>query len=182
MTGGPIRILCLGNELVSDDGVGIRVGRVLAQLPLPAGVTVEFQLGIGLELMDSLRPAEELIIVDAAQTGAPPGTCHITELDVEAMAGEPFCHHGVTIIEVLALVSCLMPEKTPARVRLVAIEGAVMDRFDPRLSPTLKQVLPRAVEIVLQAMGAPQALLDAGARKARAMMDWTPSPADLPDA
>ena len=84
MTGGPIRILCLGNELVSDDGVGIRVGRVLAQLPLPAGVTVEFQLGIGLELMDSLRPAEELIIVDAAQTGAPPGTCHITELDVEA--------------------------------------------------------------------------------------------------
>jgi Ni,Fe-hydrogenase maturation factor len=29
------RILCLGNELVRDDGVGIRIGRILMTLPLP---------------------------------------------------------------------------------------------------------------------------------------------------
>ena len=31
-------IVCLGNELAGDDGIGYRVGRVLKALPLPAGL------------------------------------------------------------------------------------------------------------------------------------------------
>jgi hypothetical protein len=41
------RILCIGNELVHDDGVGIRIGRILMDLPLPADVRVELAPSLG---------------------------------------------------------------------------------------------------------------------------------------
>ena len=46
------RILCLGNELVRDDGVGIRIGRILMALPLPADVRVELAPQLGFDLLD----------------------------------------------------------------------------------------------------------------------------------
>ena len=51
------RIVCVGNELVSDDGLGIRVGRALQRLPLPAGVEVVFAADIGLDLIDTVMSA-----------------------------------------------------------------------------------------------------------------------------
>jgi len=74
-------VLGLGNELLSDDGIGIHVVRQLrGDLTLPADV-VECDL-TGLALLDVLTGYERAIIIDAVQSGrCAPGT--IIELDPE---------------------------------------------------------------------------------------------------
>ena len=177
----PTRILCLGNEIVSDDGVGIRVGRILASLELPPGVEVEFSMGLGFELVDSLRAGEQLVLVDAMQTGAAPGTCRVMELDeVEAMAGTPYCCHGMGLSEILQLARRLAPERLPGRLAIVGVEAVVLDRFGTTLSEPVKEALPLAVTTVLQTAGAPQTLVDQGAALAAQMRDWEPEATDVP--
>jgi len=67
------RVLCIGNELASDDAVGVRVGRVLARLRLPDAISIVIRPQVGLELLDDLEDVDELLIVDAMRTGRPRG-------------------------------------------------------------------------------------------------------------
>jgi len=174
------RILCLGNELASDDGIGIRVGRVLASLELPAHVELEIRRRIGFELLDSLEPADELLLVDAARTGAEVGSCRVIELDdVAAMASTPYCCHGVGLPELLSAISALRPEALPKRVRVLAIEVLVTDECSTALSSTVSRALPEAVAQALTLVGAPQSLVDEGRRRGQEAMDWQPAPAEV---
>ena len=175
------RILCLGNEIVCDDGVGIRVGRILASLDLPPGVEVEFSMGLGFELVDSLRAGEQLVLVDAMQTDETPGTCRVMELaEVEALAATPYCCHGMGLPEILELARHLAPGRLPGRMAIVGIEALVLDRFGMTLSEPIKAALPEAVATVLQTIGAPRELVDQGVRRAEQMRDWEPEATDVP--
>ena len=177
----PTRILCLGNEIVSDDGVGIRVGRVIDGLALPDGVTVEFSMGLGFELVESLCPGEQLIIVDAMQIGEEPGTCKVMEMsEVEALAATPFCCHGVGLAEILKLARKLAPDRVPSRMAVVGVEAAVLDRFGTTMSPAIKDAVPGAVDTVLRLAGAGDALVEQGVQRAEQLRDWEPEATDVP--
>ena len=72
----------LGNVFLGDDGFGVEVVRRLAERPLPPGVEVA-DIGIrgvhlAFELLDGV---EQLILVDAARRGDPPGTVSVIEVD-----------------------------------------------------------------------------------------------------
>jgi len=175
------RILCLGNEIVCDDGVGVRVGRVLSAMDLPDGVVVEFSMGLGFELVDTLRAGEQLVLVDAMQTGAAPGTCRVMEVDeVEQMATTPYCCHGMGLSEILQLARRMAPERMPRRMVIVGVEALVLDRFGTTLSVPVKDALSGAVATVLQTIGASQELVDRGVRRAEKMRDWEPEATDVP--
>ena len=175
------RILCLGNEIVCDDGVGIRIGRIIAGLDLPADLEVEFSMGLGFELVESLRAGEQLVLVDAMQTGQAPGTCKVMELqEVEAMATTPYCCHGMGLSELLKLARRMAPERLPRRMAIVGIEALVLDQFGTTLSEVVKDAVPRAVATVLRTVGAPEALVDQGVRRAEKLRDWEPEPTDVP--
>jgi hydrogenase maturation protease len=174
-----VRVVCLGNELVSDDGIGIRVGRVLRALSLPEGVSVEMHPHVGIEMLELLHADEHLILVDATVTGASPGTCRTLVVDeIEALAQRPVCCHGLGVAEVLAAARRLDPERVPLSVRLVGVEAQVLDRFGTALSPALRDALPAAVHEVLRCLGADEALLQLGEREAERWKDWEPNPID----
>jgi len=69
-----IRIIGVGNPLMGDDGVGIAVVERLQQETLPAGVEVVDGGTGGLTLLDLMAGADRVILVDAVETGRPPGT------------------------------------------------------------------------------------------------------------
>jgi hydrogenase maturation protease len=161
------RVLCLGNELVCDDGVGIRVGRILRALPLPAGVTVELRRALGLGLIDELAPGIELIIIDASRTGAPPGTVHIMDLSTTAaFSSNPYCCHGVGVAEVLRLAERLDPATLPLRTVVIGVEASQLDEYGLELTPTVQEAIPAAVEAVLRALGATEDLVARGRQEA----------------
>ena len=68
-------VLGLGNILLSDEGIGVRVvEHLLAQYDFPEGVLVMDGGTLGLDLLPYLEDASRLVVVDAVQARKPPGT------------------------------------------------------------------------------------------------------------
>ncbi len=68
-------VLGLGNTLLADEGVGVRViEHLLERYDFPEGVLVMDGGTLGLDLLPYLEDASRLVVVDAVQTRKPPGT------------------------------------------------------------------------------------------------------------
>ena len=157
------RILCLGNELVRDDGVGIRIGRILMALPLPADVRVELAPQLGFDLLDVVAGAECVVLVDAMSTGRAPGTC--VALDgraIERYSTGASASHTIGIAELMDLAHRLAPAREPATLHFVGVEGVAFGEYGTELSPQVEAAIPGAVEAVLQVIGANAELLATG--------------------
>lgn len=173
-------ILGLGNELIGDDAVGVRVARTLGRLALPEGVAVEARPALGLELVELLGAWERIVIVDAMRTGRPPGTCTTLEIEeLAALAQRPSCSHSFGVVELLALARRLAPEASAAKLTIIGVEARAMDRFGTALSDEVRAALPVAVDAVLARIGAPEALRAEAREHARALADWVPSAAEV---
>ena len=173
---GDTRVICLGNEMVRDDGIGVRVGRVLQRLPLPEQITVELRRMVGLELLDELRPDQALLLVDATQTGAQPGSLSVLQFaEATDLAQAPYCCHGFGLAEVLVIARRLHPERLPCRATVVGIEAEELESFGTSLSATLQTALPEAVATVLVTLKLPVELQKLGREEAAKWLDWEPS-------
>lgn len=127
-------MLGLGNDILTDDAVGLLVARALGgQLGNEPAVAVRETTEMGLALLDEIADFDALILVDAVQTGrVPPGhihECDITELP-QVTASSP---HFVGVAETLNLGRRL-GLAVPRRVRVIAIE--VADPFTLGTEPT----------------------------------------------
>jgi len=74
----PVLVLGLGNLLLGDDGVGLRLLNALEEEFDPSG-GVEFLDGgtQGLALIGYLADREAVLVLDAMSLGRPPGTVHV---------------------------------------------------------------------------------------------------------
>ncbi|MBU0704998.1 MAG: HyaD/HybD family hydrogenase maturation endopeptidase [Chloroflexi bacterium] len=106
----PVRTLVLGvgNLLLSDEGVGVRVLERLAEtFNLPEGVQALDGGTLGLDLLYHLadadgRPVENLLIVDAVEMGKEPGTLLRLEGDeVPAFLSVKISPHQIGIPDML---------------------------------------------------------------------------------
>jgi hydrogenase maturation protease len=182
-------VLCVGNPIARDDGLGIRVARILADATLPPGVTIEERPNLGLDLVDLLRSHDRLVIVDAMSTGAQPGACRVLDASQAAdLASVPYCCHAIGLAELLRIAARLDPEAAAHRVLLVGVEAAVLHEFGTALSPPVRQALPEAVAVVLRLVGAEPGAVAAAVDKAGGAPDpdisdllLAPSPHSPPD-
>lgn len=72
---GETLVLGLGNVLLGDEGVGVRVvERLLERYDFPAGVQVMDGGNQGLYLLPYVEDATRLVVVDAVQARRPPGS------------------------------------------------------------------------------------------------------------
>lgn len=149
-------VLGLGNPLLSDDGIGIAVARALR--PLLAGradVAVEEEYHGGLRLMERMVGFERALLIDAIQTGAPPGTLH--RLTPGALPTQHSASpHDVNLPTALALgrqAGAALPADD--QVLVLGIEAAIVLDFGERLSPPLEQAVPRAAQAALEMIGPP---------------------------
>jgi len=94
--GKRIAVLCLGNELFSDDAAGVSVAKLIAEKSPPNIRT--FSGGIAPENITgevvAFKP-ELIIIVDAADMGLPPGSVAI--LDKDALESLSFSTHSIPV-------------------------------------------------------------------------------------
>jgi hydrogenase maturation protease len=143
-------LLGLGNDLLTDDAIGLRVvAEVRRLLNDHQTISVDESSEMGLALLDLVVGYETLIIVDAIQTNkAPPGFVHQLEGD-DLNALPAVSPHFLGIGELLALGREL-GLAVPTQVKIFAVE--VQDPFNvgTRLTPTLDAALPRIVECVLR--------------------------------
>lgn len=143
-------IVCIGNDLVADDGVGKAVYDSLKEGRLPEGTRLSF-LGLGgIDLLEEVDGEELLVVVDAVQLGAVPGTVHVLGWDaLPVMEPRPVSGHGIGVREAIEVGRRLYPERTPQRIHLVGVEGLVFDQLGQGLSNAIAAAVPQAVAAVL---------------------------------
>ncbi len=143
-------IVCIGNDLAADDGVGHVVYERLNSKVLPTGTRSRL-LGVGgMALLDELDGEDLLVVVDAVQFGSAPGTVHILDWEQLPPATlRPVSGHGIGIREAIEVAQHLFPEKSPQHVYLVGIEGKCFDELGAGLSPEVAEAVDNAVSKVL---------------------------------
>jgi hydrogenase maturation protease len=139
-------VLCLGNDVLRDDGVGWRVAAALAARPAP-GVVVKRTGLSGFYLLDDLINFDNAIIVDAVRTREhPPGTVLSFPLEALGTPAGP-SPHAVGLPTVLT-IGRRAGMALPTRVHVVAVEVEDMETFDEHLTDVVQAAVPRAVRAV----------------------------------
>ncbi len=152
-------VVCIGNDLVADDGAGHAVHRLLAARLPAVGMRLAL-LGLGgMSLVDQLQGEEHLIVVDAVQLGAPAGTIHVLDWAALPASGCQFSCHGIGVREAIEVSRKLYPEMTPQTVHLVGIEGRCFDQLGEGLSDEVAAAVIPAAAAVLSLLGQDAALL-----------------------
>lgn len=148
---GRVLVVCIGNELVADDGVGWVVYQELEKLVLPQGVRLVF-LGLGgIDLLEALSGEDLLVVVDGVQLGKAPGTLHRLSWDQLPHAPlRPVSGHGIGVREALAIGTRLYPQRIPQKTILLGIEGRCFDRLGVGLSPEVAKAVPEVVRLIVQ--------------------------------
>ena len=139
-------LLGLGNDLLSDDAIGLRVAEgARPQLTIRENVTVIVSAEMGLALLDVVSGFDDLVVVDAAQIGrGAPGSVH--EFDLSDLKTIPIISpHFLGFGETLALGRRLGLE-VPNRVKILAIEVQDPYTVGTQLTPALREALPHLVE------------------------------------
>jgi hydrogenase maturation protease len=141
-------LLGLGNDILTDDAIGLLVVRALQrELADHPFIDVRETSEMGLALLDYLNGYAEVVIVDAIQTGqAAPGSVH--ELDpasLKQLTGRT--PHFLGVGETLALGRELGLEM-PSRVKIFAIEVEDPFTLGTQMTPALQAALPAIVERV----------------------------------
>jgi len=143
-----ILVIGVGNEYRSDDAVGLVVARRFRQLSL-GNVTVIEASGVGTDLMESWKGADTVIIVDAASSGAKPGTIH--RIDARAQRVPTgllrYSTHAFSVGEAVELARAM--NRLPPRMVVYGIEG---ERFDEGtvLSRAVQGSVDTVVDLVLK--------------------------------
>ena len=144
-------ILCIGNDLVADDGAGKSVHACLEKTPLPTGTRLVF-LGLGgIDLLEEINGEDLLVVVDAVQLGAAAGTVHVLDWQsIPTRQPRPVSGHGIGVREAIEVGRRLYPEKTPQRIFLVGIEGICFDQLGQAISDPVAEAIPVAVGEILR--------------------------------
>jgi len=139
-------ILALGNELMKDDGAGLRAGRILAE----KGYNV---LEVGTDvfrLSNHYRGEERLIIIDAILSDEfePGSVIHLAGEEVfEKLKAEIRSAHFMGAIDGLKLLMKLDERLVNAEIHFIGVVAKEID-LGMELSEEVEKALPRVVELV----------------------------------
>jgi hydrogenase maturation protease len=125
-----ILVLGIGNTLLTDEGAGVHVVRTLQSRPPARFPKVEFLDGgtLSFTLAVPIQEADALIVVDAAQLGAAPGTTRVfegAEMDRFVLGARKSSAHEVGLADLMTIAS--LNDHWPVRRALVAIQPAKLD-------------------------------------------------------
>lgn len=143
-------VVCIGNELVADDAVGFEIFTRLDSMDLPKNVRLSYMGVGGIDLLDRLQGDEQaMIVVDAVQFGAPPGTIHQLAWDeIPANGNSAISAHGIGLKEAIEVGKLLCPEKLPAQITLFGIEGRCFNRMREYMTPETAAAIPKVVQSI----------------------------------
>jgi hydrogenase maturation protease len=143
-----ITVMGIGNPLVKDEGVGIRViETMMSTLAFPDNVTLIDAGTMGMGILNIFQDCDYLLVIDAVDgTGEPAGT--VVRMTPGEMAPNTIKHsmHDMRLVDVLeaAMLMGVQPE-----VDCVGIQILDMDGIAIGLTPEVEEAVPRAVEAAL---------------------------------
>jgi hydrogenase maturation protease len=143
-----IRIIGLGNGMRGDDAVGLLAARRLRQEVGDRAEVIEAEMA-GVELIELMKGAHSVVLIDAARSGQASGTIHRLDASAGPIGAKifPRSSHAFGTIDALELARAM--GILPATVIVYGIEADNTEAGQP-LSPSVAKALDQVVQQVVQ--------------------------------
>lgn len=146
----PIRVIGIGNETRSDDGVGLWIARRLKAANLP-GARIELETGDAAALIATWAATDAVILIDAVNSGrcTSPGKIYRFNDSGQCI---PDCFlspstHRLGLARAMKLARAL--DRLPRRFILYGIEGFCFN-FGFDLTPPVRKAAARVIPMVIE--------------------------------
>jgi hydrogenase maturation protease len=141
-------VIGIGNDYRGDDAAGLEIARRIDREDR-AGVEVRECKGDLVSLLDAWGEADYVVLIDAVQGDASPGT--IVRFDARAeriprVFASPVSSHGMDLADVIELAGTL--QRLPARLIVYGVAGAAFEARS-ELSPEVEGALDEVVRRIL---------------------------------
>ncbi len=141
-------VLGIGNLILSDDGVGIRVARAIKDRAIALDVVEES--GVGIAILDHVIGYDRLILIDSIKTvGGVAGDVYKLQLSDLSASMDLTPSHGMNIATTLRLGEG-MGYAMPADVIIYAIEVADNSTFQEACTEEIERLIPAIAEEIIQ--------------------------------
>jgi hydrogenase maturation protease len=141
-----VLILGIGNILLRDEGIGVRVVEALRSADWPDDVEIIDGGTAGANLVELMADRQKMIVVDAMDAQVAPGT--VLRLEGDELLPEP---HAAVSLHQLALVDSLaIANLLGCAPREVIVVGVQPGQIRPglELSPEVERAIPIAIDAV----------------------------------
>jgi hydrogenase maturation protease len=143
-------VLGLGNPILSDDGVGIKVAHEIGEKLNDPQVTVAETSAAGLSLLDSIVGYDKVIIIDAIQTEKGQAgqiyRMRSEDFSLTKHLSSPHQINLATALELGKMLNLAMPQK----ITIFAVEAEDVTSFSEKCTPKVEQAIPEVVKMVLE--------------------------------
>ncbi len=145
-----ILLLGLGNPILKDDAVGLKVVRKLGEMMTDKDVHVEEASFANIEILETISPYDRLIIVDSIKTGrGRPGDLYELSLENLQSTLHLSCPHDINLGTALELGKRLGMH-VPEEIRIYAIEVEDNQTFSETCTPSVESAIPRIVKEIAE--------------------------------
>jgi len=149
----PTLVLGVGNILLEDEGIGVRVIEAMQGMSLPEGVELFDGATAGADLIDVIADRHRVIVVDAVDADVAPGTVlRFTGKDFARREGTVMSLHQVGFIDAVGMATHL--GAAPQEVVVIGVKPAKVG-FGLDLSDRIHAVIPGVIRLVLAELEKP---------------------------
>lgn len=145
-------VLGIGNPILGDDGVGVRVAQELAKETKDGNIEVKDTCVNGLNLLELITGYDKLIVIDAIMT-EDDKVGEIYKLKPENI-GELACSatstHHLNLANTIEIGKRLFPEEMPGEVTVFAVGTQQATKVTEEMTEEVKEAIPKIVTLVLE--------------------------------
>ncbi|MBW6511151.1 MAG: HyaD/HybD family hydrogenase maturation endopeptidase [Desulfuromonadaceae bacterium] len=155
-----ILVLGLGNMLMNDDALGVKIVQVLqSDYRFPPQVKVIDGGTLGLDLLPMLEGIDRLLIIDALEIGAHPGTIlRVTGDEVPRVFASKLSIHQMGVQDLLTVAE--LQGYLPRELVVWGVQPGSIE-MEMALTPEVSRALPQVIAAVIDELtrwGAPPEL------------------------
>jgi len=141
-------VLGLGNPILSDDGVGIKVAREIKKRV--EGVDVQEASAAGFRIVDQIVGYDKLILIDAIQTGeSEVGALNLFKPEDFQETKHSTSTHDIGFFQALDIYK-REGEKVPEEIKIYGIEVEQTDVFSEKFTPKVENAFPAIVNQIIK--------------------------------
>lgn len=142
-----IAVIGIGNILLGDEGVGVRIVEELRKRDLPENVEVHDGATSGIALLNFLEDKDKVIIVDAVKGGEEPGTVHQFSIDKALEKPEMVSLHDIDFVMAYQTSKDILD--LTEDITVIGVEPKTIED-GMELSEQVENAVPHAIELVHQ--------------------------------
>jgi len=143
-------IIGLGNPILSDDSVGIKVARSIREKISPGDdIDVAEVYAGGIRLMDAMVGYDRAFIVDAMVTGSnAPGTIRSFRLSELISTRNLLCAHDMNLPTAIEM-GRMLGMHLPSEIMIWGIEASDVEAFGEELTEDVAKAVPIVIEKIM---------------------------------